>query len=579
MALIACSDDESSNGGGVGRDADSTQRRDASDLGDSGSEAGEADSGPSEDAGLEDSGTEDAGGTDSGSGPDRCASGLVDATVWGRAFGPTVTFAPGGASEVSSAVLDPGEAGERSYVARLSTSGVTWLASAFAADAGAMPGFRVVVHDPAEDAVYAVYTAQGGPTEVRLYSASGTLSETFSQGGAANRALVGERGNFNHILVKYDQDGSVLWASRFGPNDPTGNRGSNVESIALSAAQVRVTLNISDGNPLAPGSVVFGPGDANESSTLHPDFELVVTATFDRNTGSYVTGSARFIEGDEYDVESFVAGNGTSNQAGEFVIAGRQRGNSVDRDIRLGNGSSITRAWPAGIVVTYAPTGSVRWVRTLLKANTFQAPRPKAVALGADGSVVAGFDAQGPLDQPLEVQSSGGVSTEVNAERPDTLVVRWDSSGTVAWTYRIKQSTETQSLEILLDEPAGVAYILGQATVETTFEVGTPTPISFEDVGGWYLLKLDLVTGALEWVEQLFNDRIPVLGAPQRLGPEILRLPSSGDEVRVGRAPNSPIIDLASPRGQGYGWIDVDLSGTYVDCGRVVDAARGITFD
>lgn len=551
------------------------------DVGFAGDDAGFADD-AEVDAGLDsDSGTtEDAGG----GGPVICAPGRVDGLAWGWVPTGGVTFEPGGAGETTLALVEPTMTLERAYVARLtSQNGVAWAAQATSNAATSIDIIATLArHDPATGEVYAIYRTQSLGTEVRFYSAGNSEAAAFTAGGAPGEDLVGQPGQTNLFVVRYTASGQVEWVKRFGPNDPqTGNRNAVVVGLEIRATSLRVVVDV-DRNPITsqdPGDVVIDPGAPGQVVRTNPLGHAMIFE-LDRATGAIATGGGviapYFIETDEdLGIRAFVPGSGEGTTS--YGIGGAMSGGSGG-SVRFGP-VTLNPDHSAAVVGLVDSTDGISWARAIVRPSINQnfSPRPWSLLATSSDTLVAAVYANAGGSTAVEYSiSTPNTPTTFTVDGNDNVLVHFDAEGAVAWTYRIALRTERQLFGMV--EHNGALFAVGESGQGIVFDLGTATEIRLAPSGS-FISKHSLVTGALEWVQQIGATASPRASV---LVPKVsnsgLRVPVRMTETTVNRNA-TPTVARVSSGNLSFAVLDYDPQGAFQMCTEIVAGAEGVAVD
>lgn len=589
MALAGCTEEEPAAPRPVGDPADMG-------LGDAGEALRDAGPAPSRDGGggidasVPDAGADadvaapDAGGgadidlSDGGSGGVTvCRPGRVDGLVLGFADGPLV-FEPGGAGEVTINPFDPAEDRNRAFLARMDRQvGLRWVAQAGSAGTS-FRDIRVEVVDfeEATGETFAVFRSGNGGSPLWFRNADGTLARTFARGGPVGEDLVGDRRQNNYFAVRYEPDGAVAWVRRFGANDPEGRRQGIVTSIDAAPGVVRIfgTANpIPLGNP-APGVLVFGPGEASETSLTEPagvafSFEL------DRATGELRPGSVRFIAADDVSVRAFPDGSGGFHPSGRRLIGGYTVGRTGS--LRFFGAREVRPQGSVGFIAQLSGSSSVEWVLLARREGSNAAPIPSALLPLSENSVIAALEATGGdvVDYTFSVDGST-VTTSLALDGSDDLLVRLDPEGRLVWSYRLSGGSNQAIYRLAsLDEDL---VAVGQTGPGRALELEDSSRVLLQSPG-YFVARLDAAAGRARWVQAL---------AP--VGPDPLFVerpaPQGGDllvpvyltAARVTRGAEPAEVRMASG-GPGTGVVAYSQNGELRGCSEVLTGQHALVLD
>ncbi len=570
---------------------DVAERLDSGEALDSGEQAdsgGEADSGEALDSGDEADATTGADvdpARDALPGPDVAPSdgggqplavcqsgGFVDGVVHGRSPAP-ITFAPGSAGAVTITPLAEPVPYVSRAVSRVTPAGHQWTAQVTLATMFDNLELDRVLHDPSDGSTYAAFEAQHGGVPLRVYTATGALAAEFTAGGARGRDLVGGNRQSNFILVRYDADGDVVWATRFGP-DRNGGVAGTINGLTLAGGRLAVTAGVEDST-----SVVFGPGTPGEYSRSTQGASTF-TADFSTTDGAYVAGSARFAErGEASTLVTWAGARGDQllSSAGEhlFALTLRVSGPTL-RSVRLGVGgttpvtvSSTVGALVIGKLSAAHEVTQVFTVRPVVQRTNIDAT---AVAIAPSGVVVVGGLMSRTLDpgSPVRFTGSTGAPIVEAFDGANGFLAVWNADGSLRYVRRIAGQNNYPANQVLVDEPANAFYVVTQGTVASIHDPSGPSPFTPRG-DGWSIVRYDLTTGRPQWgrtaspnntIADMYSASLVAGGVAGQLFLTESNLWVGAQSVRA-RASTFPMPGLAR--------LHFAADGSLVDCTTVVD--------
>ncbi|MCB9649224.1 MAG: hypothetical protein H6730_21850 [Deltaproteobacteria bacterium] len=495
LAFTACADPvdpvDASVDGGVETDTGifpDTGPRDTGVEPDTGVEddSGVADDAGDPDAGFPDSGA-DAGSVDAGDGgvgpcnPNPTGREYIS---FGTAQNPqTVTF---GAGYANSRTVDL----DGAYLAAFDELGCfLWLAN-MPASQPSFGGANLTV-TPQGD-IYFPIVLNG---EISFYDASDALrhqivlnpqppAEPFTRGAA---------------IVSYDRLGNFRWVKRIGnaATEPAA-KGYSVASLELTGGLIRMagSVNGATNGPTDDYEVVFGAGEANETRvTIGMRYQFAYVAAFDPATGALAQDSVRIdapvVGATNYQLRHNGRGAGQSATDGSYALGQLMVGAAGSYLLNRGQADELGFAVTSNFVASFAKrdaTGALAWHR--LAGATAGSMSVFSSAALADGAVL--FSGNGP--EQADFQSAAGV---VNlATGANGYLVRYDALGSIAWLRSISSRGFSN---LFVDEARGALFAFGSDTGDITFGLGDADAYT-ATVGGAYLARLDLATGAVLWV-------------------------------------------------------------------------------
>jgi hypothetical protein len=248
---------------------------------------------------------------------------------------------------------------------------------------------------------------------LNIYAANGTtISFTLNGAGV--------------FIVKYDPNGTPLWARRMG-----GNFFSFTESVTTDSSRNVIVAGSYASNPLN----IFAADGSTVSFTLNNSMsdasQDIFVVKYDPN-GTPLW--ARRMGGTVNDQGSSV----TADSSGNIVVSGRYNSNPLNIFAANGTTVSFTLANSGGqdaFIVKYDSSGTPLWARRL--GGTGFEDQVTSVSTDSSGNIVGtGWY----RSNPLNIFAANGTTvsfTLANAGSIDSFVVKYDSSGTPLWARRM----------------------------------------------------------------------------------------------------------------------------------------------
>jgi len=246
----------------------------------------------------------------------------------------------------------------------------------------------------------------------------------YNAGGGVFGTVVNQ-GFRNILLVKYNTSGTALWATHIGGTD--GDSGYDV-TVDLGG-NVYVTGNYASWNPTGP--TVYNSDGSSYTALDGADLiEGIVVKYNSSGMAQWVSFTVRVGFDGATTIESAWAENGNVYVAGHF---------SVD-PLNIYNGSqygtagyvTITNSGTNdGLIVKYNLSGTIQWT-TRIGGDT----EIDSITTDNSGNVfVLGYY----TSNPTTIYNAGGgtFGTLANSGSMDTLVVKYNSSGTAQWAARV----------------------------------------------------------------------------------------------------------------------------------------------
>ena len=222
------------------------------------------------------------------------------------------------------------------------------------------------------------------------------------------------------FVVKYDSNGTPLWARRLG-----GTGSQFVSSVSTdSSGNVIVTGTYTSSDPLdifaADGSTVSFRLTSAQDECFVVKYDPSGTPLWARRIGG--TGTDRAI-------------SVSTDSSGNIVVGGNHASNPLN--IYTANGTTVSFTLTGGggcFVVKYDPSGTPLWARRM-GTTTDQA---NSVSTDSSGNIVITGEYR---SNPFNIFAANGTTVSltlsISGINSDVFVVKYDPSGTPQWARRI----------------------------------------------------------------------------------------------------------------------------------------------
>jgi hypothetical protein len=285
-----------------------------------------------------------------------------------------------------------------------------------------------------------------------------TGSATF---GAVTLANTGESDIF---IVKYDSNGNVLWAQKYGDtkNDQGNSIAVDSNGNCYIGGYTQYTLNyrqIFYAKYNSLGVVQWTKADGGYYNNISSVENGVNAISFDSFGNTYLTGYYRNSS------TSGVAFVRKCDPSGNTVWSKYRTEYSIGNDIVADNvGNSYVTGFSSSngydiFVTKYDAAGQIIWTQT---AGGIDKDYGDGIAIDADGNCyVSGRFQQDVTFGPIAISNlNSGVS--------DAFVAKYDNLGDIVWVQQTGESGEDAASKIGIDA-AGNCYINGYYTTNSTF--------------------------------------------------------------------------------------------------------------
>lgn len=392
---------------------------------------------------------------------------------------------------------------------------------------------------------------------------AGTFEGTIDFGGGVSITSAGDSDAF---LVKFDADGTALWARRAG-TDVFNDFGEDV-AVAIrpdlpDAGRVSLTGTFT-------GEATFDGGSA-------PDTTITTLNDFDAFVATYNTAGdlewVRRIGGTEQDVARAVAVQPGVAGAPDIVVAGGFTGEAQVGDttlVSIGGGDNA-------YVARFTSEGELVWARS---AGGSDGATAYDVALSANGETLmtGQFDGVASFDDDTALQSVG---------RTDIFVAKYDGGGAVTWAQRLGGADDDYVRGLVLSKQGlsseATIYVAGAFSGEVLIASDVLTSAGFTDGlavaldhDGTPLWGRRSGGDGFDWLEDITTPPPPhsALMLPEGQLPAPLYITGYIDESATVEGPDSTIT-LSSAGGQD-GFLAAYETGIPGDegdeSGRLLDA-------
>jgi plastocyanin len=257
-----------------------------------------------------------------------------------------------------------------------------------------------------------IVTGSYGSATLNIFAANGsTVSFTLARVGSSDT-----------FVVKYDPNGTPLWARRIG-----GTASDEARSVSTDSSGNIVVTGIHDSNPL---NIYAADGTTVSFTLANAGFNDVFVVKYD---SSGTPQWARRMSTINTDQPSSVS----TDSSGNVIVAGYYTSNTLN--IFAANGSTVSLTLTNSgtndaFVVKYDSSGTPQWARRLAGTASDVA---RSVSTDSSGNIVV---AGSYISNPLNIYAANGTTvsfTLANTGGQDAFVVKYDSSGTPFWARRM----------------------------------------------------------------------------------------------------------------------------------------------
>ena len=290
------------------------------------------------------------------------------------------------------------------------------------------------------DIALSASTDSSGNIIVAGYYASNPLN-IFAANGSTVSFTLSNSGSQDAFVVKYDPNGTPLWARRIGA---TGQDVAN--SVSTDSSGNIVVTGYYASNPLniyaANGSTVsFTLTNTGSYNTFVVKYDSSGTPLWARRLGGTLSDFAQSV---------------STDSSGNVIVVGQY--SSTTLNIFAANGSTVlfTLANSGNndaFVVKYDSSGTWQWARRI--GGTFSDVANEVSTDSSGNVIVAGQHSSNPLDIFAENGSTVSFSLS-NSGNNDVFVVKYDSSGTPLWARRMGGTTTDIALSASTDSSGNI---------------------------------------------------------------------------------------------------------------------------
>jgi hypothetical protein len=308
--------------------------------------------------------------------------------------------------------------------------------------------------------------SSGNVIVVGYYAASTTLS-IFDANGTTVSFTLSSSGGSDSFVVKYDPNGTPLWARRMG-----GTVEDYAWSVSVDSSQNIIVVGSYQSNPLnifaANGSTVsFTLGNSGGADVFVVKYDSSGTPLWVRRLG-----------GTGFEQATSVSIDSSQN----IVVGGYYDSNPLN--IFAANGSTVsftltnTTAGSDSFVVKYDSSGTPLWARRMGGA-TNATDVPWSLITDSSGNiVVCGQYASAPLN----IFASDGTTVSFslsNHGSADAFVVKYNSSGTPLWARKLGGTGSDRANSVSTDSSGNVIVVGYYASNPLNIYAANGTTISF----------------------------------------------------------------------------------------------------
>jgi hypothetical protein len=308
--------------------------------------------------------------------------------------------------------------------------------------------------------------SSGNVIVVGFYAASTTLS-IFDANGTTVSFTLSSSGGSDSFVVKYDPNGTPLWARRMGGTD-----NDVAWSVSVDSSQNIIVVGSYQSNPLnifaANGSTVsFTLGNSGGADVFVVKYDSSGTPLWVRRLG-----------GTGFEQATSVSIDSSQN----IVVGGYYDSNPLN--IFAANGSTVsftltnTTAGSDSFVVKYDSSGTPLWARRMGGA-TNATDVPWSLITDSSGNiVVCGQYASAPLN----IFASDGTTVSFslsNHGSADAFVVKYNSSGTPLWARKLGGTGSDRANSVSTDSSGNVIVVGYYASNPLNIYAANGTTISF----------------------------------------------------------------------------------------------------
>ena len=289
-----------------------------------------------------------------------------------------------------------------------------------------------------------------------------------------NGVSLSNKGDYDGMIIKYNNIGEVEWAKEIGEESA-----DFVNSIIETSA----------------GGYIVGGYFYSRSIDLGNGVSLINKGSSDGMIIKYSSDGkvewAQVIGGT--DVERINSVSETTD--GGYILGGYFDSRSID----LGNGVSLTNKVVSGsddgMVIKYSSTGEVEWAQGIGGTND---DRINSVAETTDGGYIVGGDFE---SKSIDLGNGVSLTNKVVSDSNDGMVIKYSSTGEVEWAQGIG-GTDNDFIHSVSETTDG-GYILGGYFYSSIIDLGNGVSLTKKGSTSYpdgMVIKYS-VNGELEWAQ------------------------------------------------------------------------------
>ncbi len=299
-----------------------------------------------------------------------------------------------------------------------------------------------------------------------------TGNGTFTYG---SHNAAGNHTNFNAVLVKYDANGTVLWARSTSAG--TGN--SQFTSIAVDSTGNVFAAGYQQGTSTFTYSGQSITSPASSTGPVLVKYDSSGNALWARTISAGATGS--------------IFWGVSADTSGNVLVAGQQYGNGI----YTYSGQSATGTYTNNnaVVIKYDSSGAGLWARTVSAGPHIS--KFLAIAVDNTGNAYVTGSQLGTGTYTYGSHNIAGSSTSTNA-----TLVKYDSSGGVVWARTTSSGTGSSELVSVAVDSTGNIFTCGYQSGNTAIGYGSLNVTGTNTGFNVLLLKYDS-SGSAQWAQTL----------------------------------------------------------------------------
>jgi uncharacterized delta-60 repeat protein len=270
-----------------------------------------------------------------------------------------------------------------------------------------------------------------------------TSLNIFAANGSTVSFTLANDGSYDAFVVKYDSNGTPLWARRLG-----GTNNQFTQSVSTDSSGNIVVAGYYSSDPLniyaADGTTVsFTLANASTDSYV-VKYDSSGTPLWARRLGGTLSDTAQSVSVDS---------------SGNIVVAGSYSSNPLN--IYAANGTTVSftligsSTSGESFVVKYNSSGTPLWARRIGGADSDQG---WSVTTDSSQNIIfTGYYFS--TSNPLNIYAANGTSvsfTLANSGSVDVFVVKYDSSGTPLWARRLGGTDSDVSQSVSVDSSGNI---------------------------------------------------------------------------------------------------------------------------